>query len=117
MADLHRLRVFADLADIAKIAIEGRFGRATDEDLMFRFSLLIAALMASAAHAGERSPIGPAPLPAIGAACPSGYQRSAGACVAGPHTSCRAFPTTSSVCPSGYTKSFDYCVETGCQSR
>ena len=59
----------------------------------------------------------PPAMPKIGAACPSGFQSSGGACIPGPHTKCRAFPLTGSICPSGYTKSFDYCVETGCQSR
>jgi hypothetical protein len=59
----------------------------------------------------------PTPQPAIGAACPTGYQRSGGACVPGSNTRCRAFPRAGGSCPVGYTASFDYCVETGCQSR
>jgi hypothetical protein len=72
-------------------------------------------LLAGPASADPPKPIGPSPQPAIGAACPSGYQRSGGACVPGPHASCRAFPNVGATCPSGYTTSFDYCVETGCQ--
>jgi len=78
---------------------------------------LFAAGMLAAASTACAEPLRPVPQPKIGAACPSGYQSSGGACIPGPNTKCRAFPSTSSTCPSGYTKSFDYCVETGCQSR
>src|SRR5262249_17374670 len=91
-----------------------------DEPQMNR-TTTIAALCLLAAGTASADPlkprIGPMPQPAIGAACPNGYQRSSGACVPGPHTSCRAFPKVGATCPSGYTTSFDYCVETGCQSR
>jgi hypothetical protein len=75
-----------------------------------------ALLAAGAAHAQQRPQIGLTPQPKIGAACPTGYQVSGGACVPGPNTSCRAFPKTGATCPVGYTTSFDYCVETGCSS-
>jgi hypothetical protein len=80
--------------------------------------IIIALLLPTAALAQpKQKPTGPQPVPAIGAACPSGYQRSAGACVPGPNTSCRAFPKVGATCPVGYTTSFNFCVETGCQSR
>lgn len=73
----------------------------------------VALLPADAANAQKPS-IGPTPVPKIGAACPTGYQVSAGTCVPGPNTRCRAFPKVGATCPAGYTTSFDYCVETGC---
>jgi len=79
---------------------------------------IIIAMLPTVALAQSKPPISPPPQPKIGAACPTGYQSSGGACVPGPNTKCRAYPNPGgSVCASGYTRSFDYCVETGCQSR
>jgi hypothetical protein len=76
---------------------------------------VVGCLFATVAMCAQERPR-PMPQPKIGAACPTGYQSSGGACIPGPNTKCRAFPNPgSSICPSGYTKSFDYCVETGCQ--
>jgi hypothetical protein len=86
---------------------------------MTKLTILIIALsLPTAALAQPKPPIGPQPQPALGAGpCPSGYQRSGGACIPGPNTKCRSFPKAGATCPVGFTTSFDYCVETGCQSR
>jgi hypothetical protein len=76
-------------------------------------AIAIALSLPTAAVAQQK----PTPVPAIGAACPSGYARSGAARVPGPNTRCRAFPKSGATCPVGFTGSFDYCVETGCQSR
>jgi hypothetical protein len=79
-------------------------------------AVIIASMLPSLALAESR-PVGPMPQPAIGAACPTGYQRSFGTSMPGPNTKCRAFPKSGATCPVGFTTSFEFCVETGCQSR
>jgi len=82
--------------------------------LLLAMAAGVALLPADAANAQQKPSTGPTPVPKIGAACPTGYQVSAGTCVPGPNTRCRAFPKVGATCPAGYTTSFDYCVETGC---
>jgi hypothetical protein len=79
---------------------------------MTKLAAIIIALLLPAIALAQQKPIGPTPVPAIGAACPTGYQRSGGACSPGPNTRCRAFPKSGATCPVGFTTSFDYCVET-----
>ena len=76
-------------------------------------TIIIAVTLPTIALAEQPKPM---PMPKIGAACPTGYQSSAGYCLPGPVTRCRAMLKVGA-CPVGYTTSFDYCVETGCQSR